>query len=232
MTNSRTEISRLRPVLFALSIASLALPAALIASNPSPMQMPPPSAAAKTPEQQADALYADGVSYREKADKYEKEASTEPDAKKKAKLESKAAEKHQDSIDKFQKATQKNPAHYSAWGSLGYAYRKTGNYPASLEAYQKALDLQPTYTPAIEYRAEAYLAMGRLDEVKSAYMSLFTMDRPRANELATAIDRWLEKKKADPSGVDPAKLDDFSQWAAQRKQIASQVSDLGKPRPW
>jgi hypothetical protein len=35
------------------------------------------------------------------------------------------------------------------------------------------------------------------------------------------------------SGVDPAKLEDFSQWAAQRKQIASQVSDLGGPaRRW
>ena len=230
MTNSRSR--RLLPALATLAIAMTA-PATLVASNPSPMSMPPPAAAAKTPEQEADALYADGVSYREKADKLEKEAAAEPDAKKKAKLESKASDKHKDSIEKFQKATSKNPAHYSAWGSLGYAYRKTGNYPASLEAYQKALDLQPTYTPAIEYRAEAYLAMGRLDEVKSAYMSLFTTDRPRANELSAAIDVYLEKKKADPSGVDPAKLDDFSQWAAQRKQIASQVSDLGGPaRRW
>jgi tetratricopeptide (TPR) repeat protein len=230
MTNSRSR--RLLPALATLAIATS--PVALVASNPSPSSMPqPPAAAAKTPEQEADALYTDGVSYREKADKLEKEAAAEPDAKKKAKLESKAADKHKDSIEKFQKATSKNPAHYSAWGSLGYAYRKTGNYPASLEAYQKALDLQPTYTPAIEYRAEAYLAMGRLDEVKSAYMSLFTTDRPRANELAAAIDSWLEKKKADPSGVDPAKLEDFSQWAAQRKQIASQVSDLGGPaRRW
>jgi tetratricopeptide (TPR) repeat protein len=223
MTNRRRS-------LFLTAAISLAVPAAaLLASNPSPMQMRPPAAEPKTPEQQADAYYADGVSYREKADKLEKEAAAEPDAAKKARLEKKAAEKHQDSIDKFQKATQKNPAHYSAWGSLGYAYRKTGNYPASLEAYQKALDLQPTYTPAIEYRAEAYLAIGRLDDVKSAYMSLFTMDRPRANELAAAIDKWIEGKKTDPSGVDPAKLEEFTQWASQRKQIASQVSDLGAP---
>jgi len=230
MTNSRSR--RILPALAAVAIAMTA-PPAVVASNPSSSSMPPPAAAAKTPEQEADALYADGVSYREKADKLEKEAAAEPDAKKRAKLESKATDKHKDSIEKFQKATSKNPAHYSAWGSLGYAYRKTGNYPASLEAYQKALDLQPTYTPAIEYRAEAYLAMGRLDEVKSAYMSLFTMDRPRANELAAAIDSWLEKKKADPSGVEPARLEEFSQWAAQRKQIASQVSDLGGPaRRW
>ena len=72
---------------------------------------------------------------------------------------------------------------FQAWGSLGYAYRVTGNYPASLEAYAKALEIQPAYTPAIEYRAEAYLGLGRLDEVKSAYMTLFNSDRKRADEL-------------------------------------------------
>ena len=65
----------------------------------------------------------------------------------------------------FQAAVKKNPALFQAWGSLGYAYRKVGNYPASLEAYGKALEIEPNYTPAIEYRAEAYLALNRLDEV-------------------------------------------------------------------
>ncbi len=183
-----------------------------------------------TPEQEATVLYNDGISYRDKAAKLEKEAETEPDAAKRRKLEAKAKDKHEDAIKKFTKAAEKNPSLFVAWGSLGYSYRKIGKYNESLAAYEKALEIQPNYTPAIEYRAEAYLGLGRLDEVKSVYMTLFNMDRPRADELAAAIDKWLEKKKADPASVDPAQLDEFSKWAQQRKQLAAQVSSVLKPR--
>jgi len=183
-----------------------------------------------TPEQEAVTFYNDGISYRDKAAKLEKEAETEADAGKRQKLEAKAKDKHEDSIKKFVKATEKNPALFQAWGSLGYAYRKVGNYNASLAAYGKALEIQPNYTPAIEYRAEAYLGLNQLDSVKSVYMQLFTMDRPRADELAAAIDKWLEKRKTDPAGIDPAQLQEFSAWAAQRKQLASQVSSVAAPK--
>ena len=183
-----------------------------------------------TPEQEAVTFYNDGISYRDKAVKLEKEAETEADAGKRQKLEAKAKDKHEDSIKKFVKATEKNPALFQAWGSLGYAYRKVGNYNASLAAYGKALEIQPNFTPAIEYRAEAYLGLNQLDSVKTVYMQLFTMDRPRADELAAAIDKWLEKRKSDPAGIDPAQLQEFSAWAAQRKQLASQVSSVASPR--
>ena len=169
-----------------------------------------------TPEQQADVLYNDGISYRDKAEKLQKEAASAADAKRREKLEAKAKDKHLDSIKKFAEATQKNPNHYPAWGNLCDAYRKTGDYTSSLEACQKALDIRPNYTSAMEYRAEAYLALNRLDDVKSVYLLLFDIDRPRANELAAAIDKWIEKKKEDPSGVGPAKVEEFARWAAQR----------------
>ena len=183
-----------------------------------------------TPEQEAIVLYNDGISYRDKAAKLEKEAETETDAGKRQKLEAKAKDKHEDSIKKFAKATEKNPAMFQAWGSLGYAYRKIGKYNESLAAYGKALEIQPNYTPAIEYRAEAYLGLNQLESVKAVYMQLFTIDRPRADELSAAIDKWLEKRKTDPAGVDPAQLQEFSAWAAQRKQLASQVSSVTAPK--
>jgi len=209
--------------------ALLLVPAGLSASGSRPMS-PPPASERLTPEQEAVRSYNDGIGYRDKAAKLETEASTETDAKKKEKLESKAKDKHQDSIKKFDEATKKAPNMYAAWGSLGYAYRKVGNYPASLEAYGKALEIEPNYTPAIEYRAEAYLGLNRIDDVKSVYMTLFSMDRPRADELAAAIDKWLARKKADPAGVDAAQLEDFEKWAAQRKQLASQVSQVTKSK--
>jgi tetratricopeptide (TPR) repeat protein len=224
--------SRARGSVVAL-VATLLLPAAAGASGSGSSSMSLPRTNQQqqlTPEQEAVTFYNDGISYRDKAAKLEKEAETENDAGKKQKLEAKAKDKHEDSIKKFAKATEKNPALFQAWGSLGYAYRKVGNYNASLASYGKALEIQPNYAPAIEYRAEAYLGLNQLDSVKSVYMQLFTMDRPRADELAAAIDKWLEKRKTDPAGLDPAQLQEFSAWAAQRKQLASQVSSVAAPK--
>lgn len=212
--------------------AMLLAPAVLPASGSGSMSAPRVDSQQQrlTPEQEAVSLYNDGISYRDKAAKLETEAAAETDTKKREKLESKAKDKHEDSIKKFVKATQMNPNMYPAWGSLGYAYRKIGNYNASLEAYGKALQIQPNYTPAIEYRAEAYLGLNQLDQVKSVYMTLLSMDRQRADELSAAIDKWLVKRKADPAGMDPAQLDEFAKWAEQRKIAASQISSVLRPK--
>ncbi len=170
-----------------------------------------------TPEEQAQRLYADGLSDRDKAEKLEDEAASATDAKKKGKLEAKARDRYIDAIKKFAETTKKNPYHYSAWGNLGHAYLKTGDDASALEACGKALDIEPSDTAAMEDRAEAFLALNRLDEVKAAYASLRDMDRSRADELAAAIAQWVQKKKVDPSGLDPARVEDFAQWAAKRK---------------
>jgi tetratricopeptide (TPR) repeat protein len=182
-----------------------------------------------TPEQQAIQYYNDGVSDRERADKLEAESIKETDAAKKAKLLEKSRRVHESAIKTFTRAVQNDPKMFQAWGGLGYAYRKTGNYPLALEAYDKALALKDSYTPAIEYRAEAYLGVNRLADVKTAYMTLFTADRPRADELAAAMEAWVEKRKADPAGVDPAAVDEFAKWVVERKQLASQTSSLRDP---
>ena len=220
----------MKKILFA---AALLLAAIGLASSPSggsgSMSLPQQKRDPLTPEQEAVNLFNDGTAYQEKAAKHEKEAAAETDSGKRAKLEGKAKDKHEDAVKKFVKATEKNPNMFQAWGSLGYSYRKIGNYPASLEAYNKSLAIEPRYTPAMEYRAEALLALNQIDEVKTVYMALFQADRPRANELTAAIDKWLEKRKTDPAGLDPARLEEFAKWAEQRKQLASQVSSLSSP---
>ena len=231
MKTNRTRIAPLALFATVAAVILMAAPFSVSASSgggsmPSAPRLDRPQL---TPAQEAIELYNDGLSYRDKAAKLEKEADAEPDAKKKDKLLAKAKDKHQDSIKKFLQATKKNPDMFQAWGNLGYAYRKTGDFASSLETYGKALTIQPDYTPAIEYRAEAYLGLNRLDEVQSAYMVLFNRDRPRADELAAAIEKWLEKRKSDPTGVDPAKLDEFAKWAEQRKQLSSQTSSVLKP---
>jgi tetratricopeptide (TPR) repeat protein len=218
-----------QPAALALTL-SLALPGFAAASGSSAMSAPRPQMPSATPEQEAVEYYNDGISYRDKADKYEAEAAAENDAAKKVKLLEKSRSQHESSIKKYLKAAAKNPQMFQAWGSLGYAYRKTGRTPVALEAYDKALALEKNYTPAIEYRAEAYLGLDRLDDVKSAYMLLFNADRKRADELASAMQKYVEKRQADPAGVDPAALQEFGKWVAERTQLASQTSSLADPR--
>ena len=59
-----------------------------------------------------------------------------------------------------------------------------------------------------------------------AALGAVALTAERADELAGAIDTWLEKKKADPMGIDPVKLDEFGKWASERKQLAAQTSSL------
>jgi tetratricopeptide (TPR) repeat protein len=192
----------------------------------------PSSREARTPEGQAIELFNAGTSYRDKAEQLAKAAAAEPDAKQKQRLEQKAVDKHESSIKKFVQATQKDPRLFQAWGSLGYAYRRTGRYPEALAAYDKALAIEQGYTPAIEYRAEAFLALNRLDDVKSAYMTLFNADRARADELSAAIEKWVQKKRTEPGSLDTAG-ETFANWAAERKQLASQTSALlPQPQRW
>jgi tetratricopeptide (TPR) repeat protein len=222
-------MKRNRVPLVSLVAAGLILSAPGAARASGSSSVPRVQAPTPSPEQEAVESYNDGISHRDKAVALEKEAAAETDAKRREKLEAKAKDRHESSIKKFVTATRKDPKMYQAWGSLGYAYRKVGNYKDSLEAYAKALEIQPAYTPAIEYRAEAYLGLGRLDDVKAAYMTLFNADRPRADELAAAIDHWLEKSKASPGNVDPAKVDEFGKWASERKLLASQTSSVTSP---
>jgi tetratricopeptide (TPR) repeat protein len=179
-----------------------------------------------TPQQEAERLYNDAVGYKEKADKLSVEAEATTDPKKKAKLEAKSRDKREDAIAKYKKATEKYPQLYQAWGGLGHAYRMIGNYDASLAAYDKALEIQPGFTPAIEYRGEAYLGLNRLDDVRAAYMQLFTMDRPRADTLGAAIEKWIAKTREVQAS--PAGFDEFVQWAEDRKKLASQTSALSE----
>lgn len=219
---------------FALAF-SVSLSGVAAASGSSAMSAPAQQMPTASPEQQAIEYYNDGISARDKADKQETEAASESDAAKKAKLLGKSKSQHEASIKKYQKAIAKNPQMFQAWSGLGYAYRKTGDYPSALEAYDKALAIEKGYTPAIEYRAEAHLGLNRLDDVKSAYMVLFNADRKRADELAAAMQKYVEKRQADPAGVDPAALEEFGKWVAERKQLASQTSsltDTNAPARW
>ncbi len=179
------------------------------------------------PADQAAEAYNRGLASRDKAWDLEKEAASSPDAEQKAKLLNKAQKEYGKAMRAFRSATESDPQMYQAFSSLGYVLRKTGQFEDSLAAYNQALELEPGYTEAIEYRAEAYLGLNRLTEVKEAYMHLFREDRERADELLAAMQSWVKERQSDSSDLDSAVVDEFSAWVNERSEISDNTASLG-----
>jgi tetratricopeptide (TPR) repeat protein len=185
-----------------------------------------PAEAEKTPEQLAVEFYNRGIMSRDRAWKLEKKLAGATDEKQRGKLAKKIQGAYRRAASDFREAVDQVPTMFQAHSSLGYALRKTGEFEDSLAAYDRALQLNPGYTEAIEYRAEAYLGLNRLDEAKQAYVTLFGNDRPRADELMAAMKKWLEQRKHDAAGVDENTLASFESWLTEREEIAKQTASL------
>ena len=64
------------------------------------------------------------------------------------------------------RVVERRPHHDNAWTRLGYAHRKLKDYEESLDAYGRALSINPHNRSAIEYLGEAYLELGRVWEAE------------------------------------------------------------------
>ena len=141
-------------------------------------------------------------------------------------LASKIDKQYEKAARAFRSATEENPKMYQAFSSLGYALRKTGDYDGSLAAYNEALDINPGYVEAIEYRAEAYLGLDRLNEAKDAYLQLFREDRERADELMTAMQSWVEERQDNPGSLDASTVEEFTSWVEERAEVSGNTASL------
>ena len=100
-----------------------------------------------------------------------------------------------------------------------------GDYEAALTSYDKALELEPGFPPAVEYRAEAYLRLGRLKEAQAAYMELFNAERNIADLLLRKMRAWLAGQQKTPT-VPANELSAFQTWVGERSEIADQTAAL------
>lgn len=206
-------------------IAAFAAPAAFAASS-GPMSggggMDVPRQ--QSPKEMARAAYNDGLRAMKRADRAAANAARATDQRKKDKAVKQATEGYERARDEFVVAVQNVATMHEAWNGLGYSMRKLGNYDQALTAYDKALSLKPTYAEAIEYRAEAYLALDRVEDAKQAYLDLYAGERKFADQLLAAMKTWVETKRS--AGADPATVDAFAQWVQERSQIAAQTASL------
>jgi len=191
--NPNPRILSSRRFAFSLSLPVLVLAAvgAVFASGSGPSPMPSggssgmsQSSPSMTPQQQAAMRYNHGLKQQAKGDEAEKAAVAATDEKKRAKAMNTAQKAWANAQDEYQWAVKLDSSHYQAYGALGYVLRKQGDFNGSLGAYAHALQLKPGFTPAIEYRGEAYLALNKVEEAKADYITLFATDRPNADTLA------------------------------------------------
>jgi tetratricopeptide (TPR) repeat protein len=156
----------------------------------------------------------------------EMKAALTADPAKAAKLQAKLSKGLENAAADLERAVKNDPQLFQAYSELGFTYRKMGKFKESLEAYDKALSLSPDYTPAIEYRAEAYLGLNRLDEARTAYTDLFAGDRPKADALLISMKSFVAARKTDAAGLDAGQLDAFAKWVDQREIIHGQTAPL------
>ena len=182
----------------------------------------------RSPERVAKRAYEAGLSYKQKAWKYEEKAAKADDAEDRDELLAKAQKAYGSAIESQTAAVKADPKNYEAENELGYALRKTGQYVPAIEAYDRALALNGAFFPAVEYRGEAYLSVGELQRAKDSYMKLFRNDRKLADKLMTTMDEWLAKQ---PAGEESKS---FAEWVKERKSLANVGDDLSQnnTRSW
>ena len=181
-----------------------------------------------SPEERAIESYKSGDDHRVKGKKLEEDAAAKKGSDAEKTL-AKSRSEFEKSLKDFKNAAKLNPKLAPAYNGMGYAYRKTGDYAKALEMYDQAIDLaKPQIFPeAVEYRAEAYLALNRLDDARQAYLDLFAVDRKQADLLMTAMKSWVSARHTEPAGVSQDALAAFEKWIGERDGIAKQTSLMG-----
>lgn len=210
----------MKRILITLFVVTLA--PALLASGAGPVS----PANSRNPHDQAVEFYNSAERRLEKLTKMHDDMKATTDPQKAAQMKDKINKGLENAAADFERATKSDPNLYQAYSELGFTLRKLGRYSESLAAYNQALDLQPGFSPAIEYRAEAMLGLNQLDEVKTAYMTLFAGDRPKADALMVSMKSWLADRRANPAALDARKLDEFAKWVTQRETIAGQTTSV------
>jgi len=180
----------------------------------------------RTAGQAAVLAYNSGLRLVRRGQGYDAQALKASTPDKAAKSHDRAQAAYRESISILVDAVTDQPTMYKAWYYLGFANRHLGNLDEALSAYTKALELNHRELDAIENRGEVYLALNQIEEAKSAYLDLFSDSRSLADELMSAMRRWIESRRQDARGVATADIDALAKWVEERAAISARTVSL------
>jgi tetratricopeptide (TPR) repeat protein len=183
------------------------------------------------PDVAAQKAYKQAMKYLDKARQYEAAAAAAGNPDKRAKEMEKVGDAYSRALDEFTEALSNKGDMVEAWDNVGLVHLRLGAYRESIDDYDHALVLRPGLMDAIEHRAEAYLAVDRVEEVRSAYMDLYSHAPDLAAQLMAAMQKWLSDHEADARGMRPADVAAFGKWLSERDGIAKQAASLTPRQP-
>jgi tetratricopeptide (TPR) repeat protein len=186
----------------------------------------PPAATTEKPDVAAKKAYRAATKALDKAKELESSAAAATNPDKKAKDLDKLGDQYNVALDAFTEVLSNKPDMVEAWDQVGYVHLRLSAYREAIDDYNHTLALKPELMEAIEHRAEAYLAIGRLDEVKVAYMDLFSHAPDLAGQLMASMQKWVAAYQADPHGMRVSDIAAFGKWVAERDGIAKQTASL------
>lgn len=173
-------------------------------------------------EQSAIEAYNSGYAAIQKADHAQALAEAAADAGEKKKSQRMAQQAYKESLRHFEAAVRLDASMHEAYTYLGYANRKLGRHSRALDAYERALRINPDYSHAIEYQGQALLGLNRIDAARFNYLRLYALDKSQAAKLLRAMQSWV-LARADS---EEAEVRDFAAWVAQRTALTR-----GDPAP-
>ena len=183
------------------------------------------------PDAAATKAYKSAVKSLNKAHEYEEAMAKATNPDKKADELDKTGDAYGKALDYFTVAIMNKGDMVEAWNGAGYVHLRLGAYNESIDDYNHTLALKPELYEAIEHRAEAYVALDRLEDAKASYMNLFNHARPLADQLLVAMQKWLETHRVAANGMRAADIDSFDKWLQERDGIAKQTASAAAASP-
>jgi len=157
-----------------------------------------------------------------KAKEFEAMAAAAPNADKKGKALEKMGDDYNKALDLFTEALSNKGDMVEAWDNVGYVHLRLGAYAEAVDDYNHVLALKPDLLEAVAHRAEANLALDRLEDVKIAYMALFAHAPTLADQLMLAMHKWMGEHRDDTRGMRPADVAAFDKWLQERDTVVQQ----------
>ncbi len=186
----------------------------------------PAPAPVEKPDKAATKAYNAGMKSMAKARENEEIAAKATDPEKRAVALDKVNDAYGKALDQFTEALRNKGDQAEAWNNVGYIHLRLGANNESIDDYNHALAIKPDLLDAVEHRAEALMAVDRLDDAKASYMDLFSHARPLADQLMLNMQKWLESHRSAANGMRQSDIDAFGKWVQERDGIAKQTASI------
>jgi tetratricopeptide (TPR) repeat protein len=180
------------------------------------------NSSAEKPDAAAKKAYTAAMKALNKAKEFEAIAAAATSADKKSKALEKMGDNYNRALDLFTEALSNKGDMIDAWDNVGYVHLRLGAYAEAVDDYNHVLAHKPDLYQAVAHRAEANLALDRLEDVKIAYMDLLNHVPALADQLMLAMRKWMNEHRNEAHGMRPADIAAFDKWLQERDIAAQQ----------